>query len=92
MASLQTTVRDADELAHEVAFPVVSTLLVVRGFLPLVQKSQAKNILIVSSIVGSLTIAANIPDLGNGYSIARAALNMYVKHRQVIWGITGIQS
>jgi hypothetical protein len=74
--SLQATFRNVDELEQEVTFPVISTLLVVRGFLPLLQKSQTKKILIVSSIVGSLTIASNIPDLGNGYSIARAALNM----------------
>ena len=58
------------------SFPITALLLLVREFLPLVRKSEAKKILVISSIVGSITIAPNIVDLGNGYGIARAALNM----------------
>lgn len=71
-------VRDVDELVEEVRFPIVSLLLLVRGFLPLIQKSQAKKILVITSVVGSITIAPLTENLGNGYGIARAALNMYV--------------
>ncbi|PVI00638.1 putative short-chain dehydrogenase [Periconia macrospinosa] len=70
---------DLDEFRQEVDFPITTTLLVVRGFLPLVHKSKEKKILVISSIIGSLTIAPNVLDLGNGYAVARAALNMLVR-------------
>jgi NAD(P)-dependent dehydrogenase (short-subunit alcohol dehydrogenase family) len=68
--------REVDEVLSEVNFTLTAPLLLVRGFLPLVCKSKEKKILIITSIVGSLTIAPALINLGNGYSIARAALNM----------------
>ncbi|KAH8807820.1 putative short-chain dehydrogenase [Xylogone sp. PMI_703] len=70
---------EVDELDREVNFAISTLLLVVRGFLPLVKKSKAKRILVVTSVVGSLTIAPNILNLGIGYGVARAALNMLAR-------------
>lgn len=70
---------EVEELEQEVSFPITALLLLIRGFLPLVRKSKAKKILVISSIVGSITIAPNIIDLGNVYGIARAALNMMTR-------------
>ncbi|KIW13604.1 hypothetical protein PV08_08794 [Exophiala spinifera] len=77
--NLMRHVRDVDELVEEVKFPLVSLLLLVRGFLPLIQKGQAKKILVITSVVGSLTIAPLTENLGYGYGIARAALNMMAR-------------
>jgi NAD(P)-dependent dehydrogenase (short-subunit alcohol dehydrogenase family) len=78
LCDLMCHTRDAHELVEEVKFPITSLLLLVRGFLPLIQKSQVKKILVVTSVVGSITLAPLTANLGNGYGIARAALNMYV--------------
>jgi hypothetical protein len=69
-------IRDIEKFEQEVSFPITTLLLLVRGFLPLLHKSETKKILVISSVVGSITIAPNIVDLGNGYAVARAALNM----------------
>lgn len=67
---------DVEEFTSELNFTVTAPLLVVREFLPLIRKSEAKRVLVVSSALGSLQNAAYLPNLANGYSVARAALNM----------------
>jgi NAD(P)-dependent dehydrogenase (short-subunit alcohol dehydrogenase family) len=68
--------RDTEELAAELSFTVTSPLLLVRTFLPLIRKSNAKKILVVTSDVGSIELGPTMPNVGNAYSISRAALNM----------------
>jgi len=68
--------RNVDELMAEVQFTVAAPLMVVREFLPLIKKSNDKKIMVITSALGSIERAAFLPNLANGYSIARAALNM----------------
>lgn len=56
---------------------VTGTVQVLTGFLPLISKSSIKKILVLSSLFGSVELAADLP-LAIGYSMARASLNMYV--------------
>lgn len=64
------------ELTAELDFTVTAPIQVIREFLPLIRKSEAKRILVVTSGLGSIQNAVFLPNLANGYSIARAALNM----------------
>lgn len=68
--------READQLASELTFTVTSPFLLIEEFLPLIRKSKAKKILLLSSNVGSIELAPTIPNIGNAYSICRSALNM----------------
>ena len=57
-------------------FNLTAPLLLLREFTPLVSKSQAKKILILTSVLGSIEIGYGMPGLANAYSVAKAALNM----------------
>ncbi|KAF7563370.1 hypothetical protein G7046_g708 [Stylonectria norvegica] len=70
---------DVEELTSEVNFSITAPLLLVREFLPQIRKSEGKKILVVSSTLGSIQVASQLPNLANGYSIARAALNMLAR-------------
>ena len=59
----------------QVEFSVVSQFLLLREFRSLIAESQAKTVLVISSLLGSIQIGQGIP-VATGYSIARAALNM----------------
>jgi len=61
-----------DELRFNTEYPVVT----IRAFLPLIRKSEAKKVVFLSSILGSVEVGANLPNLTNAYSISKAALNM----------------
>ncbi|KAI5462016.1 putative short-chain dehydrogenases/reductase [Mariannaea sp. PMI_226] len=67
---------DIEALTYELNFTVTAPILLLRAFLPLIRKSEAKKVLLVSSSLGSITTASYLPNLANGYSVARAALNM----------------
>jgi NAD(P)-dependent dehydrogenase (short-subunit alcohol dehydrogenase family) len=67
---------DIEEFTSEVVFTVTAPFNLLREFLPLVRKSETKKALFVTSILGSIQIAPNLPNLMNAYSVARAALNM----------------
>lgn len=64
------------ELIDEVNFNLTATLLLLREFIPLVRKSVAKRVLVISSVLGSTELGASMPNLQNAYSTAKAALNM----------------
>ncbi|KAH8660395.1 putative short-chain dehydrogenases/reductase [Xylariales sp. PMI_506] len=67
---------DVESFTAELNFTVTAPLLVVREFLPLIRKSQAKRIVVITSALGSIESAIHTPGLADGYSVARAALNM----------------
>lgn len=67
---------DIDLLMKDLKFTLGAPLLLIRAFLPLIRKSEDKRILLISSILGSVQIATSVPGAVNGYSVARAALNM----------------
>jgi NAD(P)-dependent dehydrogenase (short-subunit alcohol dehydrogenase family) len=81
---------DIDALKAEVDFTVTSPILLIRAFLPLIRKAPTKKILIISSILASIESAANMPGLANGYSVARAALNMVVRKWSATLRLEGI--
>lgn len=67
---------DIEEFTSEVVFTVTAPFNLLREFLPLVRRGEAKKALFVTSILGSVQLAPNLPNLMNAYSVARAALNM----------------
>ncbi|KAJ6786270.1 hypothetical protein PWT90_00810 [Aphanocladium album] len=69
---------DLETTFREIDFTLKSTIQVIRGFVPLVRKSQAKKILVLTSLFGSIEISQNLP-LSPAYSISRAALNMTIR-------------
>ncbi|KAK3688353.1 putative short-chain dehydrogenases/reductase [Podospora appendiculata] len=73
---------DLETFQDEMNFNLVSTIRLYRAFLPLVRKSSAKKIVQLTSVLGSIQLAAGSPGLANGYSVAKAALNMLVRK----WG------
>ena len=69
---------DIEDLRNDVEFTLVSNLLLLRAFLPLIRASTQKKIMVLTSSLGSIEIAPNLPGLANTYSVSKAALNMYV--------------
>ncbi|KAF9009550.1 hypothetical protein BDQ17DRAFT_1235454 [Cyathus striatus] len=68
---------DLVKFAEEVTFNAVVPVRVARPLLPLIQKSEKKKIIIVSSALGSIELGSTtFPGLSNTYSISKAALNM----------------
>jgi NAD(P)-dependent dehydrogenase (short-subunit alcohol dehydrogenase family) len=70
---------DLDVLVEEVGFNLKSTITVIREFTPLVRKSEAKRIAVISSILGSIELGQGFNGLANAYSISKAALNMTIR-------------
>jgi len=58
-------------------FSTVAPLRVSRAFLPLVKKSEKKNIIFISSVLASSQVTYMMANQFNAYSVAKAALNMY---------------
>lgn len=57
----------------------VAPLEVIRSFLPMLRAGSAKKILLLSSGLGSIQNAPNLPGYCESYSVSKAALNMCVK-------------
>lgn len=73
---LLARLRNIERFTSELTFTVTAPLLLLREFLPLIRKSEAKRILVVTSGLGSTQNAFYLPNLANGYAVSRAALNM----------------
>lgn len=71
---------DLDQLEEELRINAVAPIHVVRTFLPLIRQSAApeRKILIISSGLASVENAYFWAGLSEGYSVSKAALNMYV--------------
>ncbi|KAJ4854926.1 short chain dehydrogenase domain-containing protein [Trichoderma breve] len=81
---------DIKEFIDEVNFNLTATLLLLREFIPLVRKSVAKRVLVISSVLGSTELGASMPNLQNAYSTAKAALNMMVRKWSAVLKDQGI--
>ncbi|CAM1504990.1 Fc.00g106270.m01.CDS01 [Cosmosporella sp. VM-42] len=81
---------DIQEFTDELNFTVTAPLLLVREFLPLIRKSELKRVLFITSTLGSIQLAAGLPNLANVYSIARAALNMLARKWSPVLKADGI--
>ncbi|OKL61401.1 hypothetical protein UA08_03843 [Talaromyces atroroseus] len=68
-----------EDYTAEVTFTVTTPLMLMREFLPLLRKGEAKKALFVTSILGSIATAAHLKNLMNAYSVARAGLNMLIR-------------
>jgi NAD(P)-dependent dehydrogenase (short-subunit alcohol dehydrogenase family) len=71
-----TGFRDIEAYVAEVAFTITAPLQLLREFLPLLRKGEAKRALFVTSILGSIEIAPRLKGLMNAYAVSRASLNM----------------
>lgn len=60
------------------SFSTVAPLRVSRAFLPLVKKSEKKNVIFISSVLASSQVTYMMANQFNAYSVAKAALNMFV--------------
>ncbi|PSR74600.1 hypothetical protein BD289DRAFT_379877 [Coniella lustricola] len=70
---------DIGETLDEINFNIKAALLVLRAFVPLVRRSTAKKIFVMTSVLGSLAASSSMPNLANAYSVAKAALNMLTR-------------
>jgi NAD(P)-dependent dehydrogenase (short-subunit alcohol dehydrogenase family) len=69
---------DLEAFAEEMSFSTVAPLRVSRAFLPLVKKSEKKNVIFINSVLASSQISYMMANQFNAYSVAKAALNMFV--------------
>jgi len=74
--------RDPKLFADEINFEVVNNIILIRSFLPLIRKGKPGRLIFMSSIIGSVELAAGMPMLADAYSVSRAALNMLIRK----WG------
>ncbi|KAG9233059.1 putative short-chain dehydrogenases/reductase [Amylocarpus encephaloides] len=68
-----------EDFTNEVNFNITTPILLLKEFVPLVRKSEAKRILVITSVLGSIQLGASMPGLANGYSVGKAALNMLIR-------------
>lgn len=74
------TLSDLDQLEEELRINTIAPIHVVRTFLPLIRKSTAseRKITFISSGLASVENGYFWAGLSEGYSVSKAALNMYV--------------
>jgi NAD(P)-dependent dehydrogenase (short-subunit alcohol dehydrogenase family) len=74
--------RDTKLFADELILEVVNNTILIRSFLPLIRKGTPGRLVFMSSVIGSVELAAGMPMLADAYAVSRAALNMLVRK----WG------
>lgn len=55
---------------------MVSTVLLLRTFLPLIRRGKDKKIMALSSVLGSIEVGFGMRGLANTYAVLKASLNM----------------
>ncbi|EED81943.1 predicted protein [Postia placenta Mad-698-R] len=65
-----------DALEQELQVNTIGPIKVVRAFLPLIRQSDLKKIALITSVLASLEMAPSFCEVGNTYSLTKAALNM----------------
>ena len=73
--------RDYALFRDELEFSTVVPLRLSRLLLPLTRKSKEKKVIFITSAMGSFERTYPLVDQCNAYSVAKAALNMYVSQR-----------
>ncbi|KPM34770.1 hypothetical protein AK830_g11801 [Neonectria ditissima] len=68
-----------EDFMAEMQFNLTSPIYLLREFLPLIRKGEAKKILIMTSSLGSVELAGYMTGLANTYSVAKASLNMLIR-------------
>ena len=74
--------RDLKLFSEELNLEIINNTVLIRAFLPLIRKSKAGKLIFISSILGSVELAAGMPTLNDAYAVSRAALNMLIRK----WG------
>jgi len=73
---------DLKLFADELNFEIINNTIFIRSFLPLIRKGKPGKLIFISSVVGSVELAATMPMLSDAYAVSRAALNMLIRK----WG------
>jgi len=73
---------DLKLFADEMNLEIINNAILIRSFLPLIRKAKAGKLVFISSIIGSVELAAGMPGLNDAYAVSRAALNMLIRK----WG------
>jgi NAD(P)-dependent dehydrogenase (short-subunit alcohol dehydrogenase family) len=73
--------RDLKLFAEELNLEIINNTILIRSFLPLIRKTKGK-LIFMSSVLGSVELAAELPMLNDAYAVTRAALNMLIRK----WG------
>jgi NAD(P)-dependent dehydrogenase (short-subunit alcohol dehydrogenase family) len=68
--------------ADELTLEIVNNTILIRSFLPLIRKGTPGRLVFMSSVIGSIELAAGMPMLADAYAVSRGALNMLVRK----WG------
>jgi len=68
--------------AEELNLEIINNTILIRAFLPLIRKAKSGKLIFMSSIIGSVELAAGMPMLNDAYAVSRAALNMLIRK----WG------
>jgi NAD(P)-dependent dehydrogenase (short-subunit alcohol dehydrogenase family) len=66
----------------ELKIEIINNTILIRTFLPLIRQGKGKKFIFMSSILGSIELAASMPGLNDAYCVSRAALNMLIRK----WG------
>jgi len=73
---------DLKLFADELNLEVINNTILIRSFLPLIRKGKPGRLIFISSVIGSVELAATMPMLNDAYAVTRAALNMLIRK----WG------
>jgi len=73
---------DLKLFAEELNLEIVNNTILIRSFLPLIRQGKPGRVIFISSVLGSIELAAGMPTLNDAYSVTRAALNMLIRK----WG------
>lgn len=74
--------RDLKLFSEELNLELINNTILIRSFLPLIRQGNPGKFIFMSSIIGSVELAAGMPMLNDAYAVSRAALNMLVRK----WG------
>jgi NAD(P)-dependent dehydrogenase (short-subunit alcohol dehydrogenase family) len=74
--------RDLKLFSEELNLEIINNTILIRAVLPLIRIGKPGKIIFISSIIGSVELAAGMPQLNDAYAVSRAALNMLVRK----WG------
>ncbi|TVY71332.1 putative oxidoreductase, partial [Lachnellula suecica] len=73
---------DLKLFSEELNLMIINNTILIRSFLPLIRKGKPGKLIFISSVLGSVELAATLPTLNDAYSVSRAALNMLIRK----WG------
>ncbi|KAH9949590.1 hypothetical protein B0H21DRAFT_819975 [Amylocystis lapponica] len=70
---------DFDLIEENFRLNTIAPARALRAFLPLLRKGHEKKVVFTSSVLGSISLAGEFPELSNGYSMSKAAMVMMAR-------------